>query len=210
MLRTISNQISGGLWLLILLVAIVCAMGNHRVAIAADATPSGAAKAALPLVIYSDGNGNSGYIPSGWMGDTGNIHYKGHCTTANPPKGTNCIRIKYASGTGWGGIVWQNPANNWGDAQGGFDLTGAKTLSFWAKAKHAGLKVTFGFGVIGAGKTYSDSSKGSRKITLTTKWKKYTIRLKGKDLTRIVTGFFFSAGAPGKPFTFYLDNIEYK
>ena len=105
MMSRILNRICGGVWAMVLLVGMLCVAGSHRAAIAADAAPSGATKAALPLVIYSDGNGNSGYIPSGWMGDTGNIHYKGHCTTAKPPKGSNCIRIKYASGTGWGGIV---------------------------------------------------------------------------------------------------------
>ncbi len=176
----------------------------------AAAAHSGVSKAALPLVIYKNGNDDSGYIPSGWMGDTGNIHYNGHCSTAHPPHGSDCIRIKYASDSGWGGIVWQNPANNWGDAPGGFDLTGAKTLSFWAKSKHAGQIVTFGYGVIGTAKKYRDTSKVMRKITLTKKWKKYSFKLKGRDMTRIVTGFFFSAGAAGKPFTIYLDNIEYK
>ncbi len=36
-----------------------------------------AAKASLPLVIYNNGSGNSGFVPSGWMGNTGKIQYNG-------------------------------------------------------------------------------------------------------------------------------------
>jgi hypothetical protein len=50
----------------------------------------------------------------------------------------------------WGGVVWQHPANDWGDANGGFNLTGAKKLTFWARGEKGGEKVSFEFGLLGA------------------------------------------------------------
>jgi len=168
-----------------------------------------ASKAQLPLVIYNNGGGNSGFVASGWMGDTGKIQYDGKCHV-KPPTGTRCLRIRFTGSSGWGGIVWQNPANNWGNESGGVNLTRAKKLVFWAKAKHGGLVVTFGYGLIGKRKAHHDSSSASKKLTLGKHWKKYTISLAGKNMSHIITGFYWSAAANGSPFTFYLDGVEYR
>src|SRR3989338_4324583 len=65
------------------------------------------------------------YIPSGWMGDWGDIKLDTGWKD-NPHSGVNCIKITYTAdkkqGAGWCGIFWQNPANNWGTKPGGFDL----------------------------------------------------------------------------------------
>lgn len=196
--------------LLTTLVAAIAVIGLvNRQAVAAD--KHAGAKVSLPLVIYSDGQGQSGYIPSGWMGNSSAIKYDGSCTTHLRKGHRNCLKIQYTFGSGWGGIAWQNPANNWGDQSGGFNLTGAKKFTFWARGKKAGPVITFGFGLIGADKTYHDTAKGKLKVTLTRHWKQYSISLKGKDLKRIVVGFFWTAApADGKAFTFYLDKIEYQ
>ena len=60
-----------------------------------------------------------------------------------PHSGKTCIRVDYQAGDGWGGVVWQSPANDWGDAPGGFDLTGAKALTFWARGAKGGEAVDF-------------------------------------------------------------------
>ena len=178
----------------------------QTIARAADAP---AAKASLPLVIYSNGQATSGYIPSGWMGNPSAIKYKPNCTTHVRKGATACLKIAFTAGDGWGGIAWQNPANNWGKMQGGFDLTGAKHLVFWACGKTGGEQITFGYGLIGKNQPFHDSSKDSIKVTLTKHWKKYSISLKGKNMSSIVTGFFWTAGAKGAPFTFYLDGVKY-
>ena len=196
--------------LLTTLLAAIIAIGLvDRQALAAD--KHAGAKVSLPLVIYSDGQAQSGYIPAGWMGTASAIKYNGNSTT-HPRKGnSNCLKIQFTSSSGWGGIAWQNPANNWGDNSGGFNLTGAKKLTFWARGKKAGQVVNFGFGLIGSNKKYHDTAKGKLKVTLTTHWKHYSISLKGKNLKRIVVGFFWTAAAAdGKPFTFYLDKVQYQ
>ena len=196
--------------LLAMLLAAIAVIGLvNRQAMAAG--KHAGAKVSLPLVIYSDGQVQSGYIPAGWMGTASAIKYNGS-STAHPRTGnSNCLKIQYTSSSGWGGIAWQNPANNWGDQSGGFNLTGAKKLTFWARGKKAGQVVNFGFGLIGSNKKYHDTAKGKLAVTLTKHWKQYSISLKGKNLKRIVVGFFWTAApADGKPFTFYLDKIEYQ
>ncbi len=191
------------------LLCLICLVGCVGAMLATAGSAYAISKPSLPVVIYNNGGGNSGFIPSGWMGDTGKIHYNAKCHV-KPPKGTRCLKINFSGSSGWGGVVWQNPANNWGDEKGGIDLKGAKTLVFWAKGKHSGQVVTFGYGLIGKDKTYHDSSKASKKITLSKHWKEYRISLKGKNMSHIVSGFYWSAGANGSPFTFYLDGVEYR
>ncbi|MDD4879770.1 MAG: hypothetical protein PHR22_04895, partial [Candidatus Omnitrophica bacterium] len=134
----------------------------------------------------------------------------------NPHGGTTCIKIVYTAeqkqGAGWAGIFWQNPANNWGTRQGGFDLTGAKKLTFWARGERGG-EVLAEVKVGGITGEYADSDSVSiGPITLTRDWKEYTIDLVGKDLTYISGGFCWSASAAENPngFTIFLDDIYYE
>ncbi len=191
---------------------------NHNGAAVANTTfysdaPVGidpAPTAKMPVVLYTSRGPDSGvYIPSGWMGNYAAVTYDPGCRT-HPRKGrTHCLKVGYTQPNGWGGIVWQNPANNWGRLPGGLNLSAAKTLTFWARAKMPGQTVTFGYGATDGDTPYHDTGKDSRSIKLSTHWKKYTFSLAGKDMSRIVSGFFWSAGANNAPFTFYLDGIEY-
>jgi len=119
------------------------------------------------------------YIPSGWMGDTEAIQAD-DCWKVNPHAGSTCIQYKYIASGRVGGGLLQNPANDWGEEPGGFDLTGASKLSFWARGEEGGEAVEFKFGILGKGKEYQDStgSKG-KKIKLTKEWKKYELPFDG-------------------------------
>ena len=172
--------------------------------------PPSAPKAALPLTVYGDDVTGPAFIPSGYMGNTGAIKMDPQWTTT-PHTGKTCLKVDYTAGDNWAGVVWQNPDNNWGDKPGGFNLTGAKTLSFWARGDKGGEKVSFSFGLIGSDKPFHDTGKGKlENVVLTKEWKQYTIDLKGQDLSRIVTGFVWTLGASGQPVTFYLDDIKYE
>lgn len=164
--------------------------------------------ALLPFVVYGDGV-PARYIPSGWMGDTGAIAMNEQSTT-NPHAGATCVEARFNQPGGWGGVVWQHPVNDWGDQAGGFDLSGARTLSFHARGAAGGERVKFGFGLIAADKPYSDTGKGEIEVTLTPQWQRYTIDLSGKDLSRIKTGFYWVAAGQGAPLRFYLDDIRYE
>src|SRR5690348_3446743 len=77
------------------------------------------------------------YIPSGWMGDYGDLKLNDNYTL-DKKDGKSSVEWTYNAqakqGANWAGVFWQLPANNWGDKPGGYDLSGFKKLTFWAKA----------------------------------------------------------------------------
>ena len=167
-----------------------------------------AKKLPLPLTV-AGAEGAGPWVPSGWMGDTEKLTLE-ELSTENPKVGEHCIKLDFTADSGWAGVVWQHPSGDWGDAPGGIDATGAEVLSFWAKGKEGGEKLTVGIGVIGADKPYHDTVKESLDLTLTSEWVQHEIVLKGKDLSRIKSGLFFSTASNGKPYTFYLDEVVIK
>ena len=166
--------------------------------------------------VYADKRSSDNhYIPSGWMGDVGDI--KSNDDSAdNPHSGSTCIQFVYSGkrlqNQGWAGVYWQNPANNWGSKKGGFDLTGMSKLTFWARGAKGGEIIQKAI-VGGIKGTYPDSSVSeSSQIELTTDWKQYTVNLVGKDLSYINGGFGWITNADLNPngATFYLDDIKYE
>ncbi len=171
---------------------------------------SGAARARLPLVLYGDGAENPPpFAWSGWMGDLKALAVDDKCST-NPHSGTTCMKCQFKAASGFGGIAWQSPANNWGD-QPGLDLRGARKLTFWARGENGGEVVSFKLGILGPDAKFPDSDHSELPdVTLSTDWKQYSIDLSGKDLSRIATGFVWVVSASGKPVTFYLDDVQYQ
>jgi hypothetical protein len=168
--------------------------------------------AALPFTVYADAAppGTQVFIPSGYMGNTGAIKAN-ESYTVNPHSGKTCMQWRYTAKNNWGGVVWQSPANDWGDQVGGKNLTGATKLTFWARGEKGGEVVTFLCGIINRDKPFYDTVQTKLdRVALTTDWKQYTIDLKGKDLSRIKTGFGWTLAADGQPITFYLDDIKYE
>ena len=175
--------------------------------------PSGEFK---KFYVYADqGYFKNHFIPSGWMGDCADIKYNDSCTNT-PQSRRTCIRVTYTaqskSGAGWAGIYFQEPANNWGSTKGGFDLTGAKKLTFWARGENGGetiAEVKMG-GIRGEFSDTATSSIGP--ITLTPEWQQYTIDLKDEDMSLVIGGFAFVISSMDNPngCTFYLDEIAYE
>src|SRR5579862_8735661 len=147
--------------------------------------------------VYSDkGARTNHYIPSGWMGDYGDLKLDDG-NTNDPADGKTCIKITYSGkatqGANWAGIFWQHPANNWGEKPGGYDLSAYKRLTFWARGEEGGEKVAE-FKVGGITGEHGDSDSGAvGPITLTKDWKKYTLDLADKNLSHIIGGFGLSA-----------------
>ncbi|MFH1231482.1 MAG: hypothetical protein V1709_08320, partial [Planctomycetota bacterium] len=170
----------------------------------------------LPFYVYADrGSINNHYIPSGWMGDYGDIKYDG-ASKDDAYLGDSCIKIIYnaqaSQGARWAGIFWQNPANNWGDADGGFDLSKAEKVSFWARGEKGAERIEE-FKVGGIMGEYFDSDSASiGPVILNKEWTQYTIDLKGKDMSYIIGGFVWAANIDNNPegATFYLDEIKYE
>ena len=168
------------------------------------------------FAVYIDrSNRKNHYIPSGWMGDYGDIKMNDNFKE-NPHSEKTCIKFEYNAlgkqGAGWAGVMWQNPANNWGDLKGGYDLSEAKKLTFWAKGGKGDERI-MEFKMGGIGGRYSDSdSIGIGPIDLISEWKQYTIDLTDVDLTYINGGFCWSSNADSNPegMVFYLDDIQYE
>jgi hypothetical protein len=107
------------------------------------------------------------------------------------------------------GLVWQSPANDWGDQPGGLNLERATTLTFRARRANGGERVTFGFGIIGSEAAFADSAKAELKDTLlTAEWQTFSISLAGKDLRRINTAFYWVPARKTAPLAFALKYIR--
>ncbi|MCA9400412.1 MAG: hypothetical protein KC713_02205 [Candidatus Omnitrophica bacterium] len=170
-----------------------------------------------PFYVYSNkGARTNHFIPSGFMPD-------GKCVTFNDAwqddcqNGHTCIKVEYdvecsRNGEKWAGIYWLNPANNWGQRKGGYNLSGASKLTFWAKGQLGGeqiQEITVG-GITG---NYPDSDiVVIGPIILTNKWKEYTVDLRGKDLSYISGGFSWTTSEEVnlEDCVFYLDEIRYE
>lgn len=152
------------------------------------------------------------FIPSGWMGDYGDMDFKTH--TNNCHSDPTCIKITYSAkgsqGEGWAGIYWQYPENNWGNINNSYDLTGATRLTFWARGEKGNEVIEFKVGGIAG--NYPDSiqppvSTGDVKLKKT--WIQYTIDLSGKELSHVIGGFCWVSNKDKCPegCIFYLDDI---
>jgi hypothetical protein len=166
-------------------------------------------KVELPFVVYDDGDQSQPYVPSGYMGN-----YEAMEVDLNHKEevhsGNSAIQIAYKSDKDWYGLGFVDPANDWGEILGGYDISGAKTFSFWAKASISNVKATIGFGLIDKDKPYPDSAKKSVDIELTTEWKKYTIKTKNLDLSCMRSGLVLFSSAQIFSHEIYLDNVIFE
>jgi len=168
----------------------------------------------FPFYIYKDSHPweNHG-APSGWMGDFRDLRldfkWKDH-----PYEGEECLRFDYtAEGSRFAnmiGVMWQNPANNAGELDGGIDLSGATKLTFWARGQDGGEYVgSFSFGgTLGA---YPDTDTTSlQDVYLSTNWARYEIDLTGLDLSYISSFFGWATARYRNPggMVFFLDEIR--
>lgn len=165
-------------------------------------------KKELPFYIYQDG-GELPYIPTGYMGNHKAITVDVNCTE-EVHTGETAIKIGFDAFSDWYGVAFVDPANDWGDILGGYDIQGAKKFTFWAKASKKNVKATIGFGLIDKNKPFPDTSKKSKEIKLGTKWKKYTIKLKNLDLSCIRSGLVLFSATTAGPQDIYLDDVVFE
>ncbi|MBN1522295.1 MAG: hypothetical protein JW928_07155, partial [Candidatus Aureabacteria bacterium] len=152
------------------------------------------------------------FAPSGYMGDIPDLKITGSYSILMR-EGYPALKVTY-SGTGpsgWAGIMWQNPPNNWGEWDGGYNLTRSSRLTFWAKGAQGGETVEFKIG--GTLSNYPDSDNiSSGHMTLHCDWTEYTIDLSQAQLHYISAGFGFVLKQEENPegCIFYLDDIKFE
>jgi len=167
------------------------------------------ARTTLPFYVYKDGK-DLPYIPSAWMGDAAFMKVDGENTNF-VKEGKAALRISFGNGSGWWGLGFVDPVNDWGDRAGGYNLTGAKTFSFWAKSSAEDVEVKVGYGMFDNNKEFYDTDKRSQSFTLSTEWKKYVIVIpKNTDLRCIKAGLTIYANGIGKPYSIYFDEIKFE
>ena len=204
----------------ILLCLVVLGCSKKPQGSARSASPEKAAvqnSSFQPFLIYGDkGSQGNHFIPSGFMPD-GKCLVLTDTWTENCHSGSSCIKIAYdvacsKAAAKWAGVYWQNPANNWGNRKGGFDLNGATKLTFWAKGEKGDERIEE-FKMGGVTGDYPDTDTAMiGPVVLTKEWKEYTIDLRGKDLSYVSGGFAWSTNTDVNPesCTFYLDDIKYE
>lgn len=166
------------------------------------------------------------YEPTGYMGDTGDIHMN-EAYEENPHSGQTSMRVVYdARGRGpnecaysppckWAGVYWQEPPNNWGEnvfwKDRGFDLSFYNRLVFWARTDKA---CTIEFKVGGIDGPYGDSLPYPRGVhaRLSENWQEFQIDLSGANLKHIIGGFVWVTNWDTNPdgAIFYLDDIRFE
>lgn len=168
----------------------------------------------FPFVVFADAS-IPRFTPEGWMGDFKDVRADlKH--PERPHSGATCARFEYLPGASqnskWAGVYWLYPGNAWGARRGGYNLSGAQKLTFWARGEKGGevlQEVKMG----GIGGKYRDSdTAGIGPITLGTEWQKFEINLTGVDLSYISGGFCWSTNLESNKngCTFYLDDIIYE
>jgi hypothetical protein len=170
----------------------------------------GEVRTPMPFYVYRDGFEGMPWAPSGWMGAIEHLTLDGD-HGKNPYEGKACIKMHFTGELGdWVGVAWQHPANDWGDREGGYDLIGATHLELWARGEFGVEKINIGVGLLGSDKAHPDSAKTTvEDIRLTKEWKRYRIRLKKLDLSRIKTGFVVVLTGRRPDVTVYLDGIRF-
>jgi hypothetical protein len=179
--------------------------------------PQGRPLQNMPFYVYSGkATAYNHFIPSGWMGDYGDIEYDAKYKENVRSDSKTCIKITYCScayqGARWAGIYWQYPVNNWGNIDAGYDLSKAAKLTFWARGEKGGEHIDdFKMGGI-SGKFGDSDTANTGPVTLNKEWTQYTIDLAGKNLTNIIGGFCWVANMDANPqkFVFYLDDIKFE
>ncbi len=180
-----------------------------------------------PFFVYSDaGSPQNHFQPSSLLGDRGDISVD-QAWGLNPKSGDTCIKLRYgAQGIGpndcsyappckWGALAWRHPPGNKGIdskwAGRGFDLSGYRRLSFWARAD-SDCRIKFAVGGLDA--TYGDSLTYPRSIVaeLGREWREFAVNLRGADLHHIITGFSWETNWDTNPdgATFYIDEIRFE
>ena len=164
----------------------------------------------LPFPVYEDSFDNMPWVPSGVMGNARSLTLDGNWSES-VHEGSHAIRMHYSGRRGWVGVAWQHPPNNWGDADGGFDMTGASALEFWVRGESGGEKASFGVGLLDSKTAHPDSViVKTHMIELGAEWKKYRIAFEeDDDLSSLKVGFVVTLEGRRSPVTVYLDSIRF-
>lgn len=205
-----------------LTLSILCFVGAVCFAVGSYAL-SGECLAVDNFFVYTDKNSPlNHFIPSGWMGDYGDLRMNDQATDEYA-SGATSIKLTYTAkktqGQGWAGIYWQSAQNNWGENDAGEDLSKYNKLVLKAKGEIGGEVITkmkvggiTHNAVTGEPVSFPDTlDVESGPIRLTNDWQEYSINLADEDLSRVNGGFavILNVDHAEAEQTIYLDEIYF-
>jgi len=172
-----------------------------------------------PYVLYREFPSPDTMGPSWWQGDRSDIFFT-DCAKKYPNSGQYAIQAQYSAKTanepgqlGWAGMIWEYPEKNRGSLPAGRDLSGYKSLHFFARGENGGEKVAFILGGTLTG-SYPSSIRQPliMEVTLGKDWQEYAFDLRGIDLSHVIDGFGWVASSCKNPtgVSFYLDDIAFQ
>jgi hypothetical protein len=183
------------------------------------------------LYVFKDfDDGANYYTQKAWAGSN-NINIPAMHEDVQGYKGVSGIACELdLNNHSWGGYMFVNgilrkgetvPVIDFGENDARLDLSGATTLTFYAKGELGNEYVDFFIGGLGADfdkgyfAPYLDSDRRSiNDVALTKEWQRYEIPLENADMSEIACGFGWSANRKGNPdnqkVRFYLDEIRYE
>lgn len=129
-----------------------------------------------------------------------------------PHSGNICARVTYDSSTETWAALFIQATGDWRRGPGiGLDLRGATTLSFAARGARGGEAVTFGYGYEPDRSGTADSSRSRESLILGDEWRRFSMDLRGKDLSSISGLFSLRLDGEDNPggATIYIDDIRY-
>jgi hypothetical protein len=184
---------------------LVCRAGICVVETPTDMTPDSGTPMTgdLPFVV------DSRYAPSGYMGDAIPGHVvEGSCPERGGEERGACHAFVYTKpetgSLGFGGVYWQFPANNWGEAPGYAMPKGAVAVSFYAWSDTDGLGAIFQAGINAADGFEVKTST----MALGTSPERFIVDLGGATYEEVAGAFAWSTTAPaGESHTIYIDDI---
>lgn len=204
---------SGKNWYLLFVLGFVLLIGGNAKVDSPPEEIKGLKIDKFPFYVFTYDSPRSYYVISGYMGDVQDITVR-KVTESQISK--NSIQLIYKpkprkESKGWAGLYWQYPANNWGaHKKGGYNLTGAKNLFFYAKGLKGDEVIEFKVGGIQG--PYGDSDQISTGlISLSRQWTLYKIDLKNTDMKNVIGGFGVVFVSPLNPsgLTMFLNDIYY-
>jgi len=175
----------------------------------------GAANSAF-FYVYADHNSRGNpFQPIGYMGDHRDVRIDDQ-NREDPADGLTCTKVSYgpyqSDGQGWAGVYWLDPKTNWGYKPGGYNLSGMRRLTFWARGAKGGEQIAV-FKVGGVAGPHADTGMAAiGPVWLTKQWRQYTIDLQDINLSKVSGGFAWSTSQFDNigPIAFYLDDIRYE
>lgn len=132
------------------------------------------------------------FVPSGYSGDRWdlNVTAKQGSSHSFPDWDYEVQYEPTQQGSGWAGIHFLQPSNNWGRRPGGLALEGATRVACEAQAIGSPAMVMFSAGGLGSLPLRYASQAGMDKwVKLDSSWRRVEIPLHGEDLSRVVQGF---------------------